>query len=207
MKSLFTTRYRAMQTMVITTVIAFVTSGCWNGGNDKDQTNLDHSSMENSQKSKLESNASPVKRTTHAASVDGTSLTITAQQSNLEVSNGVVLPVWTFNNSVPGPQIRVKVGVPSRLRLKMNCQSRCRSIGTAIPYRIAWMAFLASPKMLSLQGSHSPMSSKQQFQERIGTIPIKTVSTKWIKVYTDLSLSRIQRNNIIATIRSSSTNG
>ncbi|NEZ41260.1 multicopper oxidase domain-containing protein [Paenibacillus alvei] len=118
MKSLFTTRYRVMQTMVITTVIAFVTSGCWNGGNDKDQTNLDHSSMENSQKSKLESNASPVKRTTHAASVDGTSLTITAQQSNLEVSNGVVLPVWTFNNSVPGPQIRVKVGDTVKIALE-----------------------------------------------------------------------------------------
>ncbi|MEQ7050209.1 multicopper oxidase family protein [Paenibacillaceae sp. P-4] len=113
-----------LQTMVVTGIIALLASGCWNGGTAKDHTNMDHASMSNKQESKLTSNTDTdlvkeiVKRTVTTPTVDGTSLTITAQPSNLEVSNGVVLPVWTFNNSVPGPQIRVKVGDTVKIKLE-----------------------------------------------------------------------------------------
>ena len=124
MKSLFSTRNRMLQTMVVTGIIALLASGCWNGGTAKDHTNMDHASMSNKQESKLTSNTDTdivkeiVKRTVPTPTVDGTSLTITAQPSNLEVTNGVVLPVWTFNNSVPGPQIRVKVGDTVKIKLE-----------------------------------------------------------------------------------------
>lgn len=124
MKSLFSTRNRMLQTMVVTGIIALLASGCWNGGTAKDHTNMDYASMSNKQESKLTSNTDTdivkeiVKRTVTTPTVDGTSLTITAQPSNLEVSNGVVLPVWTFNNSVPGPQIRVKVGDTVKIKLE-----------------------------------------------------------------------------------------
>ncbi|EPY12308.1 MULTISPECIES: multicopper oxidase family protein [unclassified Paenibacillus] len=124
LKSLFSTRNRMLQTMVVTGIIALLASGCWNGGTAKDHTNMDHASMSNKQDSKLTSNTDTdtvkeiVKRTVTTPTVDGTSLTITAQPSNLEVSNGVVLPVWTFNNSVPGPQIRVKVGDTVKIKLE-----------------------------------------------------------------------------------------
>ncbi|SYX83653.1 Copper oxidase [Paenibacillus alvei] len=124
MKSLFSTRNRMLQTMVVTGIIALLASGCWNGGTAKDHTNMDHASMSNKQEPNLASNTDTdtekeaVKRTSTTPTVDGTSVTITAQPSNLEVSNGVVLPVWTFNNSVPGPQIRVKVGDTVKIKLE-----------------------------------------------------------------------------------------
>lgn len=50
--------------------------------------------------------------------VDGREYTITAQASHLQVSADKTLPVWTFNNSVPGPQIRVKVGDTVKVKLQ-----------------------------------------------------------------------------------------
>lgn len=50
--------------------------------------------------------------------VDGRDVTLTAQESTLDVGQGKKLPVWTFNNSVPGPQIRVKQGETVKITLK-----------------------------------------------------------------------------------------
>ncbi|OAJ75522.1 hypothetical protein AYJ08_21980 [Brevibacillus sp. SKDU10] len=50
--------------------------------------------------------------------MDDKEFTITAQASNLKVSNELTLPVWTFNNSVPGPEIRVKVEDTVKINLK-----------------------------------------------------------------------------------------
>ncbi|TCS94823.1 multicopper oxidase family protein [Hazenella coriacea] len=43
---------------------------------------------------------------------------ITAQQSELEVAPGVKIPVYTYNNQVPGQEIRVKQGQIVNIRLK-----------------------------------------------------------------------------------------
>jgi FtsP/CotA-like multicopper oxidase with cupredoxin domain len=49
---------------------------------------------------------------------DRKNVTLMAQVSNLEVEPGKILPVWTFNNSVPGPQIRVKQGETVKVTVK-----------------------------------------------------------------------------------------
>lgn len=50
--------------------------------------------------------------------VDGREVTLTAQESLLDVGQGQKLPVWTFNNSVPGPQVRVKQGDMVKITVK-----------------------------------------------------------------------------------------
>lgn len=50
--------------------------------------------------------------------LDGTEAILTAQASSLTVRDGTRLPVWTYNNSVPGPQIRVKQGETVKVTLK-----------------------------------------------------------------------------------------
>ncbi|MGN7309264.1 multicopper oxidase domain-containing protein, partial [Bacillus subtilis] len=75
---------------------------------------MDHSNTNNP----TSAGSSPVKFTSSTPVVNGKEFTITAQESNLEVSKGKILPVWTFNNSVPGPQIRVKVGDNVKINLK-----------------------------------------------------------------------------------------
>ncbi|MCM3041895.1 multicopper oxidase family protein [Paenibacillus motobuensis] len=62
--------------------------------------------------------SSPLTLTRETPVVDGKEYTITAKASNLQVSAGKTLPVWTFNNSVPGPQIRVKVGDTVKIKLQ-----------------------------------------------------------------------------------------
>ncbi|KHF35734.1 Copper resistance protein A precursor [Paenibacillus sp. P1XP2] len=49
---------------------------------------------------------------------DGREVTLTAQESTLDAGQGRKLPVWTFNNSVPGPQIRVKQGEMVKITVK-----------------------------------------------------------------------------------------
>ncbi len=56
--------------------------------------------------------------TTKTAVMTGKAFTLTAKVSNQELAPGVTLPVWTFNNSVPGPEIRVKQGETAKITLK-----------------------------------------------------------------------------------------
>ncbi|MFB5675423.1 multicopper oxidase domain-containing protein [Paenibacillus terreus] len=48
----------------------------------------------------------------------GKEINLTASVSNQEIAPGQTLPVWTFNNSVPGPQIRVTQGETIKVNLK-----------------------------------------------------------------------------------------
>lgn len=50
--------------------------------------------------------------------INETEFTLTAQESMLPVNEDTMLPVWTFNNSVPGPEIRVKQG--DKLKIKLE---------------------------------------------------------------------------------------
>ncbi|MDO7906763.1 multicopper oxidase family protein [Paenibacillus sp. JX-17] len=55
--------------------------------------------------------ASPVTTVTTTPEIlHGPVIRLTAEESNLDPGTGEKIPVWTYNNSVPGPQIRVKVG-------------------------------------------------------------------------------------------------
>ncbi|MCY9657121.1 multicopper oxidase family protein [Paenibacillus chondroitinus] len=56
--------------------------------------------------------------TEKTAVLTGKEFNLVATQSNQEIAPGKSLPVWTFNNSVPGPQIRVKQGDAVKINLK-----------------------------------------------------------------------------------------
>lgn len=62
--------------------------------------------------------AVPLKQTVRPTELNGELTTLTAEASNLEVEKGTSLPVWTFNNSVPGPQIRIKKGKTVNITVK-----------------------------------------------------------------------------------------
>jgi Putative multicopper oxidases len=48
----------------------------------------------------------------------GPTITLIAEQGQQKLSSGVTVPVWTFNGSVPGPEIRVEKGQKVRVTLK-----------------------------------------------------------------------------------------
>nr|WP_224753525.1 multicopper oxidase family protein [Paenibacillus terricola] len=77
---------------------------------------MDHSrmNMEGIKDSRKSTDAQTVKPTV----LTGREFSLTASSSNQEIAPGKTLPVWTFNNSVPGPQIRVKQGEMIKVNLK-----------------------------------------------------------------------------------------
>ncbi|AIM11180.1 multicopper oxidase family protein [Bacillus anthracis] len=50
--------------------------------------------------------------------VKGPEVTLIAKEEKQKLSNGVIVPVWTFNGSSPGPEIRVKKGEKVKVTLK-----------------------------------------------------------------------------------------
>lgn len=50
----------------------------------------------------------------------GKAFMLTAKASHQELAPGVTLPVWTFNNAVPGPEIRVRQGETIKVILKAD---------------------------------------------------------------------------------------
>jgi len=92
-------------------VISIVTAGCAKSG-----------ATETASRPAVNS-SSPLTLTSETPIVDGKEYTITAKASNLRVSADKVLPVWAFNNSVPGPQIRVKVGDTLKIKLQNELEA------------------------------------------------------------------------------------
>ncbi len=70
-------------------------------------------------------------------------ITLTAQASTLEVKDGVKLPVWTYNNQVPGPQIRAKVGDTIHVTLKNELD---------VPVSIHWHGYPVPNEMDGIPG-------------------------------------------------------
>lgn len=94
--------------------IAILLTGCVNSvGNSM---NMDHSSMTMGQKQDQEQEQAGT--TTKTAVMTGKEFILTAKASQQELAPGVTLPVWTFNNSVPGPEIRVKQGETVKITLR-----------------------------------------------------------------------------------------
>lgn len=94
--------------------IAILLTGCVNSGGNS--MNMDHSSMTMGQKQDQEQEQADT--TTKTAVMTGKEFILTAKASQQELAPGVTLPVWTFNNSVPGPEIRVKQGETVKITLR-----------------------------------------------------------------------------------------
>ncbi|MDR0268683.1 multicopper oxidase family protein [Paenibacillus sp.] len=98
--------------------ISIVLAGCANSNNKDAMSGMDHSKMNMDKMQTQSRNNTGNNITKDTTRVDGKEYTITAQASNLKASADKTLPVWTFNNSVPGPEIRVKVGETVKINLK-----------------------------------------------------------------------------------------
>lgn len=101
-------------------LLAVLLAGCSGGSAGKDGESMDHSNHISSSPSPGSAvpTASNTLRTVAMTVIRQTEFTLTAQASNLEAEAGKTLPVWTFNNSVPGPEIRVKQGDQVKITLK-----------------------------------------------------------------------------------------
>ncbi|MCY9693387.1 multicopper oxidase family protein [Paenibacillus alginolyticus] len=89
-------------------VFTLVLTGC------SSMKGMDHSKMDMGGGN----NTSTATTSAKIETLTGKEINLTAKASNLEVEPGKILPVWTFNNSVPGPQIRVKQGDTVKVNLK-----------------------------------------------------------------------------------------
>jgi FtsP/CotA-like multicopper oxidase with cupredoxin domain len=100
--------------------LAIVLAGCMDSGS---MQGMDHSKMGHSKEDTKPDNndknaGQPVVKTTDVQQLQGKQFQLTAMASNQEIAPGVTLPVWTFNNSVPGPELRVKQGEKVNITLK-----------------------------------------------------------------------------------------
>jgi FtsP/CotA-like multicopper oxidase with cupredoxin domain len=91
-------------------LILFLT-GCFNSNDSDSMGGMNHSNM--GQTDPEEHNDS----TETVSTLSGNEFTLTARTSRLDVTADQSLPVWTFNNSVPGPEIRVKQGENVKITL------------------------------------------------------------------------------------------
>lgn len=94
-------------------ILSVILAGCSNG-----MSGMDHSKMNmvasNTPTASQNSDTITVKTTV----LTGKEINLTAVMSNQEIAPGKTLPVWTYNNSVPGPEIRVKQGDNVKINLK-----------------------------------------------------------------------------------------
>ncbi|MBD8497297.1 multicopper oxidase family protein [Paenibacillus arenosi] len=158
--------------------ISIVLTGCFDTNKHED---MDHSNMnmEQSEKSS-EATATPKeawgdnKLTQTTPAVDGKEYTITAQASHLKVSNDKTLPVWTFNNSVPGPEIRVKVGDTVKIHLKNELEE---------PVSIHWHGYPVPNDMDGIPGvtQDAVVAGKSFTYEFKATVP----GTYWYHSHQD----------------------
>ncbi|WP_163860255.1 multicopper oxidase family protein [Paenibacillus elgii] len=100
-----------LKSMIIVGGLSVVLAGCTGSMNGTDHSKMN---MEGTKESPKASDAQTVKPTV----LTGKEINLTASVSTQEIGPGKTLPVWTFNNSVPGPQIRVKQGETIKVNLK-----------------------------------------------------------------------------------------
>ncbi|EST11515.1 multicopper oxidase family protein [Sporolactobacillus laevolacticus] len=70
-------------------------------------------------------------------------ITLVAQKGTQKLSNGVIVPVWTFNGSAPGPEIRVQKGDKIHVTLKNELPA---------PISIHWHGYPVPNKMDGIPG-------------------------------------------------------
>jgi nitrite reductase (NO-forming) len=96
---------------------------------------------------------------------------MTAQITNVEISKGVFYNAWTFNGTVPGPELRVKEGDIIHLTLK--------NLDPAIPHSLDLHAVHAAPskKFIDVMPNEQntftyPANSPGVFMYHCGTKPV-----------------------------------
>lgn len=98
---------RFVLTAVIVSVISLI-AACSATTN----TTNDHKNMKGK-------NTPPTETATKPLKVEkGPEVTLIAKEEKQKLSNGVIVPVWTFNGSSPGPEIRVKKGRKGESNIK-----------------------------------------------------------------------------------------
>ncbi|PRX58813.1 FtsP/CotA-like multicopper oxidase with cupredoxin domain [Cohnella sp. SGD-V74] len=94
--------------------LSVILAGC--SGSIGGMSEMDHSKM--NMEGTKETPETPNAQTEKSVVLTGKEFNLIAAPSNQEIAPGKTLPVWTFNNSVPGPQIRVKQGDTIKVNLK-----------------------------------------------------------------------------------------
>ncbi len=100
-----------MKRFVLTAVTAsviFLIAACSLATN----TTNDHKNMKDKKTIQAETATKPLKVE------KGPEVTLVAKEEKQKLGNGVIVPVWTFNGSSPGPEIRVKKGEKVKVTLK-----------------------------------------------------------------------------------------
>lgn len=82
----------------VTVSVIFLIAACSATTN----TTNDHKNMKDKKTSQTETATKPLKVE------KGPEVTLIAREEKQKLGNGVIVPVWTFNGSSPGPEIRVK---------------------------------------------------------------------------------------------------
>lgn len=104
--------------IVLTGVL--VLSACTNGG--QNMQGHDMSNMENMNSMKSESDQQPKQMSASSDSpievLTGNTFTLTAKESMLHLDDNTMKNAWTYNGTVPGPQLRVKQGETIKVVLK-----------------------------------------------------------------------------------------
>ncbi|MCR6788119.1 MULTISPECIES: multicopper oxidase family protein [Bacillus cereus group] len=92
----------------VTVSIIFLIAAC----SVMTNTTNDHKNMNDNKTLQTETATTPLKVE------KGPEVTLIAKEEKQKLSNGVIVPVWTFNGSSPGPEIRVKKGEKVKVTLK-----------------------------------------------------------------------------------------
>ncbi|WP_410513276.1 multicopper oxidase family protein [Paenibacillus sp. BR2-3] len=108
-----------IRTVAVVGLLSIILTGCLNKEKES-MDSMDHSKMDpaGTENTTAPKSGTATANTVKMMTIRQTEFTLTAQASNLEVEPGKMLPVWTFNNSVPGPEIRVKQGDKVKITLK-----------------------------------------------------------------------------------------
>jgi FtsP/CotA-like multicopper oxidase with cupredoxin domain len=125
-----------LRSSVIIGVISIVLAGC-----SSSTGGMDHSKMKMENIS--DSSTATTALTVEPVILTGKVINLVATQSNQEIASGKSLPVWTYNNSVPGPQIRVKQGETIKVNLKNELPE---------PITIHWHGFPVPNSMDGIPG-------------------------------------------------------
>ncbi|WP_188388647.1 multicopper oxidase family protein [Priestia taiwanensis] len=92
----------------VTALMIFVIAAC----SDTSKTTNEHDNMNDEEIILTETATKPLE------AIRGPEVMLVAKEEAQRLSDGVVVPVWTFNGSAPGPEIRVKQGEKVKVTLK-----------------------------------------------------------------------------------------
>lgn len=113
--------------------------------------------------------------------LNGPNITLVAKEEKQEIGNGVVVPVWIFNGSAPGPEIRVKKGEKVKITLKNELPA---------PVSIHWHGYPVPNNMDGIPGvtQDAVMPGKSFTYEFTADIP----GTYWYHSHQD-SVNQLDR--------------